>query len=259
MNRDITSLPAVVADERVPYGQDASQFFDLWSPHDQPVRGAAVMIHGGFWRSGYDLSHASHLCAKLAQHGIAAASLEYRRVGNVGGGWRGSYEDVLAGFDAAKCFLPKTERFVVLGHSAGGHLALRLAVDRNAMCGVVALAPVASLAMAYQMNLSNGAVSEFLGGTPDAIPGLYAEACPSLHSSPVRRVLIHGTDDDIVPTSLSREFVEARQNDRPAVRLIEIKTAGHFDMIDPESEAFPTVLQTVTEMMDSTPESGKNG
>ena len=86
------------------------------------------MIHGGFWRSGYNLSHASHLCAKLAQHGIVVASLEYRRVGNVGGGWRGSYEDVLAAFDAAKCFLPKPEKFVVLGHSAGGHLALRLAV-----------------------------------------------------------------------------------------------------------------------------------
>ena len=113
--------------------------------------------------------------------------------------------------------------------------------------------------MAYQMNLSNSAVAEFLGGTPGAIPGLYAEACPSLHSSSVRRVLIHGTDDDIVPISLSREFMDARQNDRPAVRLIEIESAGHFDLIDPESEAFPTVLQMVVEMMDSTPESGKKG
>ena len=259
MNRDITSLPPIAGDERVAYGQDASEFFDVWIPHDQPVRGSAIMIHGGFWRARYDLTHASHLCAALAKNGIAIASLEYRRVGNPGGGWRGSYQDILAGFDAAKRVLPDADRLVVLGHSAGGHLALRLAVDRSAMRGVVALAPVASLSMAYELNLSNGAVGEFLGGTPGAIPGVYADACPSLHSSMVRRVLIHGTEDDIVPISLSRKFVKTRADDPGGVRMIEIDGAGHFDVIDPESKAFPTVLQTVTEMIDSTPESAKNG
>ncbi|HEX8815299.1 MAG TPA: prolyl oligopeptidase family serine peptidase [Terriglobales bacterium] len=259
MSGDITSLPSIAADERVRYGADASQFFDVWIPRERPVRGSAVMIHGGFWRARYDLLHASHLCGALAENGIAMANLEYRRVGNPGGGWPGSYEDVLAGFDAAKKFLPAAERLVVLGHSAGGHLALRLAVDRTEMRGVVALAPVACLKMAYELNLSNGAVMEFLGGTPDTKPEVYAAACPLLHSSGVGRALIHGTDDETVPVSLSREFVGARQNDRPAPRLAEVSNAGHFDLIDPRSKAFSTVLKTVEGMVDAAPGSAENG
>jgi acetyl esterase/lipase len=88
MSRDITSLPPIAADERVTFGTDPSQFFDGWVPRDAPARGAAIMIHGGFWRARYDLTHASHLCVALAANGIAVVSLEYRRVGD-GGGWRG--------------------------------------------------------------------------------------------------------------------------------------------------------------------------
>jgi acetyl esterase/lipase len=241
MSRDITSMAAVPADQRVAYGNDPSQFFDLWLPQSTAAGGAAVMIHGGFWRARYDLSHTSHLCAALAKSGMAVASLEYRRVGN-GGGWRSSYDDVLAGFHAAKATLPERANLVVVGHSAGGHLALRLAVDVAEMRGIVALAPVACLKMAYELNLSNGAVAEFLGGTPTGAPKAYEEACPSRHASEVRRVLIHGTRDDIVPISISREFVKARAGDAGGVRLIEMEGADHFDLIDPEAGVFATVL-----------------
>jgi acetyl esterase/lipase len=249
MTLKITSLPPVAADERITYGPDESQFYDAWIPHDRPVRGAAVMIHGGFWRARYDLTHASHLCAALAKSGFAVANLEYRRVGNPGGGWPGSYRDILAGFDAATARLGQTP--VVLGHSAGGHLALRLAVDRRMMRGVVALAPVASLQMGYEQNLSDGAVAKFLGGTPDAIPEVYADACPSLHPSTAKRVLVHGTEDDVVPISLSRKFVDERRSDAGEARLVEVEGAGHFDLIDPKSTTFATVLTTVVEMADS--------
>jgi acetyl esterase/lipase len=251
MSRDITSLPPVSADERISYGVEAPQFFDVWTPHDRPIRGAVVMIHGGFWRARYDLAHASHLCRGLAKNGIAVASLEYRRVGNPGGGWPGSYHDVVAGFHAAQDFLKRQP--VVVGHSAGGHLALRLAADTDAMRGVVALAPVASLQTAYEMNLSHGAVVEFLGGSPSSLPTNYEDACPLRHASKVIRALIHGTDDDIVPIAMSREFVQARRNDRPEPHLVELKGTGHFDLIDPESNAFATVLKAIVEMIDAPP------
>jgi pimeloyl-ACP methyl ester carboxylesterase len=127
------------------------------------------------------------------------------------------------------------------------------------MCGVVALAPVASLQMAYELNLSNGAVAEFLGGTPSSVPERYEAACPSRHPSDVARVLLHGTEDDVVPISLSREFVRERRDDRPEARLVEIEGAGHIDLIDPESKAFPMVLQVVTKMMASSVDSAENG
>lgn len=243
MNRDITTLPPVPASERIRYGKEPSQFFDIFRT-DKPARGAAMMIHGGFWRARYDLQHASHLCAALAREGINVANLEYRRVGEPGGGWPGTYEDVLAGLDSVLKILG--EPLVVLGHSAGGHLALLLSADRKS-AGIVALAPVADLIQAYELNLSDGAVAEFLGDTPKNAPELYRDADPKAHASSVRRFLIHGEKDDVVPICLSFSYLEARSADRPEVVLAKLSLADHFDLIDPEttSGAWETVRLTV--------------
>jgi acetyl esterase/lipase len=246
MTPDITSVPPVPATDRILYGDEPSQFFDLFLPPGETL-GAAMMIHGGFWRARYDLQHASHLCAALAREGIAVANLEYRRVGESGGGWPGTYQDILAGFDAVQRKLGN--RMVVLGHSAGGHLALRLAADRRP-AGIVALAPVADLTKAYELNLSNGAVVEFLGGTPDAIPSRYKAADPRFHASSVQRCLIHGEQDDTVPISMSYSYLNARGFDKPDIALIKIKDGNHFDLIDPESKVgWNPVLKTIKALL----------
>jgi acetyl esterase/lipase len=244
MSRDILSRPPVKADRRVTYGRDASQFFDLFLP-GIPARRIAIMIHGGYWRSAFDLTHASHLCSALAHTGIAAASLEYRRAGETGGGWPATFDDVVAAFHAVRKVMNSAPEPVVLGHSAGGQLALRLAADVHEIAGVVALAPVACLVQAAHQNLGGGAVAAFLGGSPERIPQIYAAADPAQHPSPVPRVLMHGTSDDVVPLSISRAFVEARKNDPGKVKLIEIPGADHFDLIDPGSKAWPLVLAMV--------------
>jgi len=113
---------------------------------------------------------------------------------------------------------------------------------------VVALAPVANLRLAYELNLSNGAVVEFLGGTPEAMPSRYDEACASSHASSTLRVFVHGTKDEDVPIDITRAFMLARQNDPERPRLLEIRDAGHMDLIDPESPAGLTVLDLVTRL-----------
>ncbi len=200
------------------------------------------MIHGGFWRARYDLLHASHLCAALAAQGIAVANMEYRRVGEPGGGWPGTFDDVVAGFDSITNELGG--QVVVLGHSAGGHLALRLAANRTP-AGIIALAPVADLKRAYDLNLSNGAVIEFLGGTPETVPDAYRDADAIAHASTVERTVLHGTADDTVPIELSRNFALARAGDPGKVELRSIPSAGHFEFIDPESHEWPTVVEAV--------------
>lgn len=239
MTGDPLSLPQPPADRRIAYGDDPNQFFDLWIP--PAPRAVAMMIHGGFWRAKYDLLHTSRLCAALAKSGVVVANLEYRRVGNPGGGWPGTYEDVRAGFAALQRHFAGQKKFIALGHSAGGHLALRLAVDEPRLAGVIALAPVAVLQSAYDLNLSNGAVVDFLGDTPVAIPEIYDAACPSRHSSSVQRIILHGANDEDVPVSISKEFEEARQNDPGTVWFMKIDEADHFDMIDPESRAWPII------------------
>lgn len=248
MARDITELPPTKADERVAYGEDANQLFDVWRPKGKPARGAAVVIHGGFWRAKYDLLHASHMCAALAREGVAVASLEYRRVGNPGGGWPGTFDDVVAGFKAAAKFLGSTKT-IAIGHSAGGHLALRIASEPLPIHGVVALAPVADLRMAYELHLSNDAVVEFLGGTPAEIPAVYDEACPSKHASSSWLVLLHGAADDIVPITVSRSFVEARSRDVGRRTLRSLPDTDHFALIDPESKAWSFVKEKVDELL----------
>lgn len=231
--------------ERMPYGSEAGQFFELWQPQGT-VAGFAIFIHGGFWRTKYDLNHATPFCAALAAQGILTANLEYRRVGEPGGGWPGTFEDIVAGVKAASEYVGRVP--VVVGHSAGGHLALRLASEQVPVKSLVALAPVADLRLAYELNLSNGAVVEFLGATPDAEPGRYDDACASTHASRVRRVVVHGAEDEDVPIDIARSFMLARQNDPERPSLREIPDARHMDLIDPESPAGLTVIDLVARL-----------
>ena len=237
---DTTLIPPVAADERIAYDDDASQFFDLYRAKN--AKGAAVMIHGGFWRAKYDLSHASHLCAALAKEGLNVANVEYRRVGN-GGGWAMSFDDVRAAIAAAA--EPLGFEPVVIGHSAGGHLALRFAENAAGIKGVVALAPVADLCLAYDLHLSNDAVVEFIGATPQEKPHAYAAADPAHHPSRLPRILIHGVGDDVVPISLSKAFLMARGGDSGKVELVALDGASHMDVIDPTSRAWPAVRDAV--------------
>src|SRR6202007_1601549 len=124
------SLAPPKADSRAAYGSDANQFVDLRLPKAKGPHALAIVIHGGYWRAKYDLGYAGHLCAALAAKGIATANLEYRRVGNAGGGWPGTFSDVRAAYqfllqNAGK-FSFDARRVVMIGHSAGGQLGLCL-------------------------------------------------------------------------------------------------------------------------------------
>jgi acetyl esterase/lipase len=198
------------------------------------------MIHGGFWRSRFDLSHSANLCEGLTRAGFPTANIEYRRMGQAGGGWPGTLDDVLAAVQFARGHVQNAA--VVMGHSAGGHLALWLASELPDLAGVVALAPVASLKLGWERNLSNGAVRDFLGGSPDEVPERYASADPAERAARVERTLIHGTTDDIVPLELSRAYVTARSRDLNPPRLVELSGADHFTVIDPENPALYAAL-----------------
>jgi acetyl esterase/lipase len=262
MSDDILRLKPPRADARLAYGSDPNQFFDLRLP---PGNGSGkrphplvINIHGGFWRAKYDLDHAGHLCAALATKGVATANLEYRRVGNEGGSWPGTFADIRAGYrylvqhSAEHHFDPR--KVVVMGHSAGGELALCLAAHESSVKRVVSLAGVVDLQRTYQLHLSNDAVVEFLRGTPSEVPDHYREADPMQLSLPhARQWLIHGAADDIIPPAFSRDYVAAKQKragqTKEDARLLEIAGADHFDLIDPRSAAWPQVERTVLELI----------
>ena len=222
---EILTSPTPPADERVAYGDAPSQFADFRYP--AAAGPLAVMIHGGFWRVRYDLTHAGRLCAALTRAGYATANLEYRRAGEPGGGGRGTFDDVEAGVEFA-CRHTGASDAIVIGHSAGGHLALWLASRSPRVAGVIALGPVAGLRLAYEQNLSNGAAAELIG-SPEEFPERYAFADPCRLSALAPRILLHGTADDIVPIVHSREYVKAQGGE-----LVELAGGDHFVVIEPE-------------------------
>ena len=254
MSYDVLTLPPPVADSRVAYGSDPNQFFDLRFPAKGEWKGPhplVINIHGGFWRAKYNLDHAGHLCVALTAKGLATANLEYRRVGNQGGGWPGTFEDTRTAYR----FLVQTaqernvaaKKILVIGHSAGGQLALCLAAHEPSIVRAIALAGVVDLQRAYQLHLSNDAIVEFLGGTPSEVPDHYREADPMQLSIPqAQQWLIHGSADETVPPAFSREYVIAK---RERTHLLEISGAGHFDLIDPRTTAWRQVEQTVLQLL----------
>ncbi len=248
---DILNLPAPAADLRVAYGGDGNQFLDLRLPKTKGPHGLAICIHGGYWRSKYDLGYMGHLCAALTAKGIATANLEYRRVGNAGGGWPGTFADVRAGYQFLSQNAGKYEfdarRIVVLGHSAGGQLALCLAAHESGVKAVISLAGVVDLQRAYELHLSNDAVVEFLGGTPAQVVDHYREADPMKLAIGARQWLVHGAEDEVVPSAFSRDYVSAKLKAKEDARLVEIAGAGHFEVVDPRSGAWKDVERVVVE------------
>jgi acetyl esterase/lipase len=255
MPEDILTLPPPPADARVPYGDDPNQFAEIRVPKTKGPFPVAMNIHGGFWRAKYDLTHAGHLCAALTAKGIATWNVEYRRVGNKGGGWPGTFEDVRSAYrylaQVDKKYNLDLAKLLVMGHSAGGELALCLAAHEASVKKVVSLAGVVDLKQAYEQHLSNDAVVEFLGGKPSEVPEHYHEADPMEEAMPQSTVqwLIHGAGDDVVPSTFSRNYAQQKKGRGEDVHYSEISTAGHYDLIDPRSKAWPQVEDTVRHLL----------
>jgi len=255
-SEEILKLPPPPFDAHLSYGTDRNQFGEVRLPKGKVPLPLVMNIHGGFWRAAYDLSHAGHLCAALTAKGLVTWNVEYRRVGNPGGGWPGTFEDIRNAYryahQLAKKYSIDLNKVVVMGHSAGGQLALCLAAHEPTIKRVVSLAGVVDLQKAWELHLSNDAVVAFLGGTPSEVPEHYAEADPMKLTipRPTTQWLIHGAGDDIVPSYLSRNYAQTKQAGAD-VHYLEISTAGHFDLIDPRSRAWPKVEDTVRHLLGS--------
>lgn len=266
-SEDILGLPEPPADHRVAYGPLPQQFGDLRLPTGSGPHPVAIVIHGGFWRARYDLGHAGHVCAALAAMGVATWNVEYRRLGQPGGGWPGTLRDVAAAADhlgeLGRMYPLDLGRVVAVGHSAGGQLALWLAGQTRPhaestprdgiprpLRGVAALAAVCDLRQAWNLRLSGGVVSELLGGTPEQVPERYADASPTaLLPLGVSQILLHGTADATVPFTLSEDYKRAAAAAGDDAQLVPLAGAGHFELIDPRSREWPRVSEAIRTLL----------
>lgn len=233
---------------RIPYGPDSSQFLLFHRPQTPPPHAIVIILHGGFWKSEYGIDPPTAaietLPPDLLSHNYTVAEVEYRRSGAPGWGYPGTNQDVLAAY---RLVTQRSDinvgRVFLLGHSAGGTLALWLAAHEQASGGLVptrtfALAPVADLREAVRLRLSDDgdAVQRYMDGDPDEIPERYKCACPMDlidKLSQVNVTLVTGFRDVDVPPSLVYRLFElveltTQTNGNWEYRMID---SDHYELV----------------------------
>ncbi len=258
----------VTGAERYAYGEDPSQYGDLYRPQGRARPGTLVVLHGGFWRAAFGADHLAGVSADLSARGWTVWNVEYRRLGN-GGGATTTLADVSAAIDHLRGISDvDAGRVVAVGHSAGGHLAVWAAGRRElAAAGlwpaptvevhaVVSLAGVLDLAAAVREGIGGGAAVEFLGGIPEERPEPFALADP-LARIPLSAVVrcVHARPDDRVPFAQSETYVARARAAGMDAALVEA-VGDHFSVADAGSSDWPVVLGALEEMGVPRPVSG---
>jgi acetyl esterase/lipase len=260
----------------IAYGPEPSQVGELYLPPGPGPHPVVTLLHGGYWTALFDRREVTGLADDLVGRGYAVWNVEYRRIGEPGGGWPGTFQDVADAVDALAGLDPALDpdRVVVVGHSAGGHLAVwaahRAALPYGAPganprikpVGAVSLGGILDLAAADAAGLGSeladagaespegaswpeageGVVRLLLGGRPADVPDRYAVASPTeLPDAGVPRLIVHGAADDVVSPAYSRSYAGAAAADGADVRYLEPSGADHFDVIDPYGAAWAAV------------------
>lgn len=252
--RSVTEQPFTDADHRLSYGEDAQHYGLLWLPKSaQGNKPLVVFIHGGCWLSAFDISHSRALTSAIAAQGYPVWSLEYRRSGHTGGGWPTTYHDVIRGVAASeqlKSFGVDISQIVLVGHSAGGHLALLTGANWHSteafqdlpaqLVATVGLAAITDV-VAYSQgeNSCETATPQFMGGTPVQFPSAYEQANPAAVTQWQNTWLLQGSADSIV---------DSRQASLNGATTQLLEGGGHFDWIHPNSTGFEMLLALLAQL-----------
>ncbi|MGQ0622524.1 MAG: alpha/beta hydrolase [Panacagrimonas sp.] len=264
----LQALPLPASGRRIEYGEAGQQFGELRLPEEQgqgpfPV---VVILHGGCWLNAFDYEYITRIAARLTRDlQVATWTVEFRRIGDPGGGWPGTFLDVGDATDHLRGLAIEhrldLSKVVTMGHSAGGHLALWLATrhrlptdsalyrkDPLAIRGVVGLAAITDLA-AYRIGPEgscHSAVDELIGGPPSLHAMRYAQASPrALLPLGVPQWLVQGAGDPIVPAQSAKNYVAAAVAAGDKVELMLDERAGHFDPVAPDSVSWPLLIKAV--------------
>lgn len=237
----------------VHYGAAPSQTGDLHLPGAGARWPVVCLLHGGFWRMPHGREQMDAVATDLVARGVATWNIGYRRIGEPGGGWPDTLHDIAKAIDhlaAIAAEEPRLDlrRVAVVGHSAGGQLALcvaargardrRFAPVRVLPAAACALAGVLDLERAFEIDAGRGAVAEFLGGTPQHAGDRYALASPRrLLPLGVPQLILHGAADTVLPPALSQSYVHAARRAGDCVDHEEMPHAGHMDYLDPSGAA----------------------
>ena len=271
--RQLLDMPRAQPTAHIPYGAEPEQFGDLWLPEGPGEHPVVVLIHGGCWQAKYpSVELMAYMARDLQGRGYAVWNLAYRRLGEPGGGYPGTFVDVANGLDKLRELAPEhrldLKRVVVAGHSAGGHLTTWAAGRKRLpkasplrvgkplkIRGAVSLAGINDLA-AYRATGPDACggpdtIDQLTAGAAVATPGAdrYADTSPPAFL-PIKTPLavISGALDPIVPPAFGVEFAAKAKAAGDRVEEITIADAGHFELIDPTSAAWGRIAGVIDRM-----------
>ncbi|WP_432495352.1 alpha/beta hydrolase family protein [Kineococcus auxinigenes] len=238
------------------YGSHPRQVADLWLPQGEHRDALVVLVHGGAWRGEVDRRDVNPLVADLVGRGWPVLNADYRGVGD-GGGWTSTFTDLASAVDQGAGVLRELglpeERTLVLGHSAGGHLAVWAAARHRLPAGAPGADPL--LAPAFAASASgvlnptalggpdgDPNVRNVFGGAREQVDGHYAVGDPTrLVPLGIPLLVVHGTADETVPHQQAQAFADAASAAGDDVRLELLDGVGHQDPLDPDGESWPLV------------------
>ncbi|SIS49438.1 alpha/beta hydrolase family protein [Salimicrobium flavidum] len=256
--------------QRIYYGKNENQFGELLLPETKGPHPVAVVIHGGFWKSEFDLDLTREIAMDLTADGWATWNIEYRRLGEDNGGWSGTFYDAAAAMDhllkIEEEFDLDIARVVPIGHSAGGHFALWLAGRKNLPstselykknpllpAAVVSLAGISDLATMHDIHAfrdqelakpADNPTAELMGGSPIEKPQRYREGSPKeMLPLSTSQVLFHGSLDVNVPVGMSDDYHDWAENMGDPVKYVRLTDVEHFMFTDPSTRAWSKVKE----------------
>jgi acetyl esterase/lipase len=269
---EMAALPSQPPDKRIEYGPGSSQHADLRIPSGIGPHPLVVLIHGGCFKAAYATAdYFGAMADALKADGIATWNIEYRRLGEPGSGWPGTYLDVGRAVDHVRAVASEyhldLSRMAVVGHSAGGHLAMWAAARHRLpktsdlyvanplpIRGVVDLAGPVDLTVnipGYESLCADHVITSLLGGPPAAVPDRYAHASAiALLPLGIPQVIVVGSYEDYVPLPLVDAYVRAATDAGDHVRRIVIPEAGHFEIASPLAFTWTQVQPAIRSVID---------
>ncbi|MGO4381788.1 alpha/beta hydrolase family protein [Pseudoduganella sp. RAF53_2] len=239
------------------YGPLPSQAGELYLPSGNHLP-VICLLHGGFWRLPHGRDQFDVVAQDLAASGLAVWNMGYRRLTEHGADYRHVFADAASGLDhlavlAAGSTHIDLTRVIVVGHSAGGQLALWLGCRKQGRVkplAVAGLAPVADFHATHKLDPADSAVASLLGGAPDSVPERYQTYSPrGLLPLGVPQLIIHGSEDESLPAYLSRGYAEDARVRGDRIHHVEIEGMDHMAFLDINSAAHSSLKQWLEQLL----------
>ena len=261
--RDIDALPASAPTAIQKYGKEDLQYGELRLPSWKGPFPVVVVIHGGCWTKGLaSTRNTAPIASDLVKSGVATWNIEYRQVGDAGGGWPGTFLDWGAAVDylrtLEKSYPLYLNNVVVVGHSAGGHAALWVAgrhrlplnspirgenpLPVNAAVSIDGPGDLKGF-VGFDAHICGASVVvPLMGGIADDQPERYQQASPQeLLPTGVPLFLISAV---VLTADKAREFELKGKEKGDRVETLILDT-GHFELIAPGNAAWSSVKDMI--------------